>query len=370
MKTIFLLIYIVFISYGVIFSGTITVDFPKQDDTLIIGRTYEIRWTKIGCAEDDIVVKIFKNSIAQENLVLQLSEEQSDGKISWTVPANFEIGNYIVRVRVPNVSCIGDSGVFKINVNPLLSRDRTYRASATPSIMKKPEITSVSSTPSGTLKPGSRVYVKGVDFGTEKGRIFMVGNFPGGQVELKNITWINHLTAQGFVPDSLNGYPGQDVEIVLANSQGIQSDPYKWKLKFTGREEKVLISDAVGVNCGTDGNCNACNKVWTSDSGYTLGFPENHAISGYHSNKWGAVGNDVGADTYTIVLKNGWVLKNMETIKWEKSSGDEMLAGPTPGFPTGSSTWTPVIHWLVTPNDSVHYELKIFVEGPIGTHYK
>ena len=43
-------------------------------------------------------------------------------------------------------------------------------------------------------------------------------------------------------------------------------------------------------------------------------FQNEIAISGYHKNTWGAIGNDVGSDVYIINLKNGWVLKSMEIV--------------------------------------------------------
>jgi len=359
-------------------SAQIEYDVKKPDATSqwVRGSTKFIKWDKKGDTYPNVKIRLY--SFPGNVKVLGITDSTANSEsFDWKIPIGIALGKYFVRVKTLNNANFGDSGVFEISKmtavpgNPTLEVKKKFTAvPGLHMLAKKPEITQVSSTPTGTLKPGSRVYVKGVNFGTAKGKIIMKGNLPDGQIYLENVTWINHLTAQGFIPKSLNGEPAQKVEIVIETAGGTQSDPYKWELDFTGREIKLLTSDVVGVMCGNDANCNTCNQTGTCDSEFVAGCLTKYAICGEHVNNWGTVGDDVGDDIYSINLKNGWVLKSINIMKWHKSSGGEVLSGPTPAFPAGSSNWSPVIHWLVTPNDNVRYEIEIMVEGPIGTNYK
>lgn len=356
-----------------IFSGTISVNKPDGSVAWFKGNTYKIKWTPNGCQETDYKINIFKGSVNEANFKLQLTASGVTQK-NWKIPANFEVGMYVIRVKAEN-TCKGDSKLFEIKnkflINPGVLKKLKPKLKFKPSKgMFKPEIISSLPVPIGPLRPGSQLFLIGKKFGTQKGKILLKGNFPGGYIELANVTWVSDTKVNGYVPQSANGQPNQNVRPVVVTSYNFKSDPAQNRT-FEGREEKVLTAADVAVqHCGNDGNCNVCNGVTICDDQFVAGCSGTFAICGSHLNNWGTIGDDVGDDVYSIVLKNGWVLKSMQKVKWYKSSGDEKLTGPSPAFPAGSSSWSPVIHWRVSPNDNVRYELKIVVEGPIGTNYK
>jgi hypothetical protein len=375
-KNLFLFL-ILFAVAGLVYPQSITVTSPQQGKTYLLGKVCKIEWTKPGCSSPNVIINIFKNSISTANFVLQLKGSNS-GVYNWTIPEDFQTGNYALRVKQdPAVEgqegCVGDSGVFKIAkflVVPGFEKLDPKKPQFKPKPgMFKPVIDAVLDVPLGALKPGTRLYLKGSRFGTQKGKILVQGNFPGGQFELTDVKWESDTKANGLVPQSVKGQPNQTVGVILMTSYNLKSDP--WNMKFEGREEKYLTSNDVSVlHCGNDGNCNTCNQVSICDAQFVAGCSAEFAICGSHINNWGTVGDDVGDDIYSINLKNGWLLKSIDVVTWHKSSGDEVLSGPTPAFPAGSASWSPKIHWKVSPNDHVRYEFKIIVEGPIGTSYK
>jgi len=273
-------------------------------------------------------------------------------------------GSLRIRVRwqghAPAV--YGESSFFEIQ--KILLKPGVFKAMA-------PRIDGVLDVPIGALRPGTKVYLKGSKFGKKKGQILIYGNFKGinSPVALVNVNWKNSKQIDGVVPQILNGQPNQTVQLKVKTSYNMLSNP--WNVNFEGREEKVLPGSAVIANCSMDANINICN--WFSDE--TGDFQrdvclDDMAICAFHKNSWGTIGDDKGNDKFTINLKNGWVFKKMEILVWKKTSGDEVLSGPTPPFPVGQSSWTATIHWVASPNDYVWYKIKIIVEGPIGTSYK
>ncbi len=378
MRKLSVLFITILICTGLIFPGSITVNKPDGSVDWFKGNTYLIKWTPNGCQETDYKINIFKGSVLQANFKLQLTASGVTQK-NWKIPADFEVGMYVIRVKAEN-TCLGDSKLFEIKNKFYINPDVIKKFKKKPQFkpkpgMFKPVVESILPIPLGALQPGTQLFVRGKNFGPQKGRILIKGNFPGGHIELENVTWEINSKANGFIPQSANGQPNQIVSVVVVSKFTFKSDPFG-NPQFKGREEKVLTADAVGVSCGNDGNSNVCNGV-SSGSGdiwpgeeFTVGCATAYAICGYHSNVWGAIGDDVGDDVYSISLKNGWVLKSMQKVEWSKSSGDEVLSGPTPSFPAGQPNWSAIVHWKVTPNDNVRYRIKIIVEGPLGTHYK
>ncbi len=255
----------------------------------------------------------------------------------------------------------------KLKDKPIL-RDKSFIERER--IIAIPKIESAIVVPLGALKPGTKLYLKGKDFGAQPGKILMYGNFPNNPVELLNVNWVSSTKVNGVVPMSTNGAPNQTVTIKVKTAYNKLSNP--WNIDFVGREEKVLSSSAATFNCGTDGNYNVCNQ-WKSGS---ISFfmssdcPSNIAVCGAHANEYLASGKDTGKDIFQISLKNGWKFKSMQKVKWHKSSGNETLSGPNPSVPVGQSNWNPSISWVVSQNDYVHYKIKVIVEGPLGTSYK
>lgn len=340
------------------------------------GSTKVIKWDKKGDSYPNVKIRLYTSpgEVKVQDITNSAPNNES---FSWKIPYGTDLGKYFIRVRTLNNAKWGDSKEFEIvtgQIKPGVLKDAMRRIKQKPTFkppkgFMTPKIKIMLDDPLGAMKPGTKLILLGENFGTQKGKVIVKGNFPGGQFELINVNWVSTKSVNGFVPQSINGQPNQSVEVILVTAFNFKSDP--WKMSFEGREEKVLNSDVVGVNCGSDANDNICNKVVDCESEFLPGpFGGEYAISGYHNNVWGAVGDDVGNDVFSINLKNGWVFKSMQKTIWKKTSGDEVLSGPAPSFPAGQSSWAAIIHWKVTPNDYVMYKIKIIVEGPIGTNYK
>ncbi len=115
MKRLIVLIFIMFVSVGIIFSQSVNVTSPAAGVTWNKGATKTITWTSPGCQSGDVKINIFKNSIDQANFVLQLTGPNTGSK-SWTIPSNFDNGTYYIRVKTDpaETGCLGDSEAFTI----------------------------------------------------------------------------------------------------------------------------------------------------------------------------------------------------------------------------------------------------------------
>lgn len=377
MKKLFIVLILIILT-GFFVSAQEVYDVTKPDSSSKWDKnsTYPIKWNKKGDTVNKVKIRLF--NVSGTTKILNITNDtDNDGEYPWKIPSDVAVGHYTVLVKNVEDSKWGLSDVFEIKSGLQfgISKDVIKKIKKKPKFkptpgMFNPVIEEYLTVPlMKPLRPSTKLILKGEKFGNNKGKILIKGNFPGGQFELENVEWTSDKRVHGYVPQSVNGQPNQSVEIVLVTSLNFKSKPEK-NIAFEGREEKILTADAVGVNCGTDGNDNICNGYSNCESTFVVGCSNEYAICGWHQNNWGASGNDVGDDVYYINLQNGWVLKSMEKVVWEKSSGDEVLSGPSPSFPAGQSSWNAVIHWKVTPNDSVRYNIKIIVEGPIGTHYK
>ena len=363
MKKFYLVLLLVIFGVFQVSGAAITVNKPDGSVGWFKGNTYLIKWTPNGCQETDYKINIFKGSVDQANFKLQLTASGVTQK-NWKIPADFEAGTYVIRVKAEN-TCLGDSNEFEIKTKFLINPGVIKKIKKKPQFkpkpgMFKPVVESILPIPLGALQSGTQLFVKGKIFGPQKGRILIKGNFPGGHIELENVTWEGNERANGYIPQSANGQPNQIVSVVVVSKFNFKSDPFG-KPQFKGREEKwVAFGDVTCLHCGDDSNFDACN---VTDG------PE-IAIGGFHKNMWGAIGDDKGTDSYHISLKNGWVFKKMVKHQWKKTSSDEIIKNPSPALPVGSSDWTTGIEWKVTPGYTIIYQIKLLVDGPIGTNYK
>jgi len=113
MRRQFLLLSIILIISGIIFSQSVNVTSPAAGVTWNKGATKTITWTSPGCQSGDVKINIFRNSIKQTNFVLQLTGPNKGAK-SWLIPGNFATGKYLLRIKTGEKGCLGDSGVFNI----------------------------------------------------------------------------------------------------------------------------------------------------------------------------------------------------------------------------------------------------------------
>ncbi|MCK5222352.1 MAG: hypothetical protein KAR14_12280, partial [Candidatus Aminicenantes bacterium] len=119
MKKLILIVFIMFVSVGIVFSQSLNVTKPAAGVTWNKGPTKSITWTSPGCQSGDVKINIFKNSVSVPNFVLQLTGP-SNGSKSWNIPSDFPNGSYILRVKTDpaETGCKGDSEVFFVKKKP------------------------------------------------------------------------------------------------------------------------------------------------------------------------------------------------------------------------------------------------------------
>lgn len=383
MKRILVFSIVVLFLSGFLISQDINYDIIKPDSSSnwAKGSDKTITWNKKGDTWPEVKIKLFNFPAMTKALDID-SNIANNGSYLWEIPnAGLSVGKYVVRVKTMNDKSWGNSAPFDIIIGSLafgVPKDVVEIVKPTPVFkppkgMFAPKIRKISSI-RPEIKAGDTFLIQGSKFGKIKGKVYISSNLlPNKKIEAVVSYWnrsTKSIICKG--PVTLNGIKPHNAKFYIITANNLKSNEVE-KL-VGGWEEKLLTEDAIGVSCGTDGNCNHCNDSISGCGGDTAftadGYADEVSIDGFHSNAFATIGDDVGDDIYYINLKNGWVLKSIEIPTWDKSSGDEVLTGPTPSFPVGSSIWNAVIHWKVSPNDNVKYRIKIMVEGPIGTHYK
>ena len=137
MKRLIFINIISFFCLGILSAQSVNVTSPAQGVTWNKGTTHNITWTSPGCSSPNVKINIFKGSVDQANFVLQLTGPNSGSK-SWTVPNNFEDGQYVIRVKTDpaETGCLGDSAVFSIAGSSITFQPIDIQAH----FMKKPDL--------------------------------------------------------------------------------------------------------------------------------------------------------------------------------------------------------------------------------------
>ena len=126
-----------------------------------------------------------------------------------------------------------------------------------PIAMIKPMIESFFDMPAGPLKPGTKLYLNGKDFGTQPGKILMYGKFPNSPIELHNIQWVSDKKVNGVVPMFMDGQANQKVSIRVQRSDKVLSNAKD--MNFVGRVEYTCEEEKWGsIIYGTDGSKKDC----------------------------------------------------------------------------------------------------------------
>jgi hypothetical protein len=225
----------------------------------------------------------------------------------------------------------------------------------------------------GKVTPGGLVLVSGKWFGEQPGTVQIQGQFGTKNLQIQQWTPIYAL---GRMPDFC-GFPDHEAQLAVVIPGGHKSNDHPVSFRAKHELRQLAFSDVQLVQCGDDGNTDSCNGVLLPDSSYSLVDIEAKAFSpkppvavaGWHSNCWGCVGNDSGTDKYKITLKNGWQLAAAVFEVHASSSDDSAQLSPT-AIPWGATSWTWDWSWVVTPNDYIHYQVAVGIDGPCGIPHK
>ncbi len=119
-KNIISIIFLILFT-GTIVSETLNITFPRSGNHLYRNSAVRITWDGSRCETQDFKINIFKNSIIQANFVVQLTATDKNW-VQWTIPADYNLGNYQLRVKTVDNQCLGDSGVFIIEEAPTIDQ--------------------------------------------------------------------------------------------------------------------------------------------------------------------------------------------------------------------------------------------------------
>jgi hypothetical protein len=268
--------------------------------------------------------------------------------------------------ELPNADCPGDK-ITQVTVNQKVIIDPKVLV-----YVLQPHIDNmlIFSKPS----PGGAVIVLGKNFGSQPGKLQIVGEF--GTKDLVDLDWgSDGKFVGGKVPDNICGVHNHPAKLVVTTKAGAKSNEFP--VTFLAKKEWKWLkpNDINLVNCSDDANENHCNGVDAGGDWYVApqpfssgpGFEE--SIYGYHYNCWGCIGNDSGTDKYQVTLANGWTFSGLLLEEHDPGSEGD-VNGPTPGFPSGASSWAPQWGWMATSDDYVWYAAAIEIEGDCGVPYK
>jgi len=116
MKKTILAVYLFVLLIGLVHTAGITVTSPTSGTNWTAGSTQTISWKCPGCTSPDVKINVFRDAIQQANFLLQLTGKNT-GKMNWKIPANFQTGKYILRIKEATGKNTGDSRVFTITGN-------------------------------------------------------------------------------------------------------------------------------------------------------------------------------------------------------------------------------------------------------------
>ena len=110
---LFLLVGLIIVGVG--YSQTITVISPHRGDVWEKGKTYTIRWTKIGNMISIVKISLMHN----ERKILGITDSTfNDGSFRWTIPKSIGDGEYRIRVQTTDNHVYDYSEVFRIKSEP------------------------------------------------------------------------------------------------------------------------------------------------------------------------------------------------------------------------------------------------------------
>lgn len=125
-------------------------------------------------------------------------------------------------------------------------------AQAAVGVESKPVIDAMLTAPLGALRPRSKLFLTGRQFGSKRGAVLMAGRFPG-PVELDGLEW-SDTRISGTVPTSMAEIVNQTVKILVKRADGKTSEPKE--IGFQGRVE--YRCDGKGGIYGSDGSFTDC----------------------------------------------------------------------------------------------------------------
>ena len=170
------------------------------------------------------------------------------------IPAQVVEETFKIKIYPEMKSTMAKKKGITEDADPSLKKKKAGVIVATPTLAKeKPVIESLLPVPWGALKPGGSLYIKGRNFGTKQGTIYMTGDNLPGQVKLLAIKWISDTQVRGTVDPKMENFPNQTVKIrvqtynnKLSNTRSIG---FKGSVEYTCEGHIIYGSDGSQLDC-------------------------------------------------------------------------------------------------------------------------
>ena len=250
------------------------------------------------------------------------------------------------------------------------------------------EIETVEASP--PIEPGETIVVHGCGFGYNPptGTVRLLGDFPGGTLEIPHSSW-NSRVVVARVPPDLSGVPDvPDVKLQIIRHDGRPSPWFELGDFRAAREPRILHPSDVAVTCGLpgpddDAECTLAQSHPLSESEFYGGatFAGRHTRVVTPREDCTATETIAGnirieaSDTATVNLRNGWVLTGFGW-GWHRLEGNGWVEEPL-GVTAGASQATVTVPWALHTVDCagpyrsvVRYRVELWAEGPRGVPYE
>ena len=243
-------------------------------------------------------------------------------------------------------------------------------------LAKIPVVQAILTNPLGPVTPRGYLYLKGRNFGAEKGEVFLQLSRPSlRSVGLKIIKWSDtKITTR--VPGAISGVPDHQASFSMKTAKGAFGRGWAVQFKATRVIKKLKAVTKVRL-CSTGADMNNCAGLSFPAGGtcsHKLKIDKSKTLSGFHVNCDKIIDWDDGKDLYSVRLFNGWVIDSVHEQIY-RSSKSERVTGPTHRKTSpkikGWTGWDFSVKWKVSPGpDAIQYGYTIFIKGPNGISHK
>ena len=258
-----------------------------------------------------------------------------------------------------------------------ISQTPNQRADSTPNvpgvgpIPESPKITGARLKPhlkigsvNAQLAPAGTILIIGKNFGTRKGTVRLrvdpshFPEYPNG-VPLTITDWTD-TWVKAQIPSPMTG-PIFSVNVAIRLTRVNPAKTVEYIQAFQVPVDRRILKR-------TDVEVRLIHCANTGKGRDDCQITGNKTISGNHSIDWDARSPSEKRDHFAIHLKNGWVFSRLLNWKTFITGDDGDYVKKPSGFPVGKTKWIPVVKWLATADDNVHYYFNVEVMRAKGAY--
>lgn len=224
----------------------------------------------------------------------------------------------------------------------------------------------------GIAQNDAYLMIKGQNFGSNAGKIFLKGDFPGGQIELiPDQGWTDtHLAAKVSLPNG-GAMDQNGARLLVVTKEGQSSSEFA-NVQFKAERAGAIITPNGQIGCSAAAWSNICEVKEGAFQVHHIAFPDGSTYSGH--------------DTYSYTFKNGW---KYSYPAWQAGGSDipgATVSGTMNGQPLDSVSNVEnvniVVNWSIKTDKidtitsdiigkySVFYIRGFYIEGPKGVPWQ